>query len=43
MEQQCKLQLVEPLNHRMDAAERGIQTFNDAFIAVLATTDSEFP
>ncbi len=42
-EQQCKLQLVEPHNHRMNAAERAIQTFKDAFIAALATTDSDFP
>jgi hypothetical protein len=42
-EQQCKLQLLEPHNHRMNAAERAIQTFKDAFIAALATTDSDFP
>jgi hypothetical protein len=42
-EQQCKLQLVEPHNHRMNAVERAIQTFKDAFIAVLATTDSDCP
>jgi hypothetical protein len=42
MEQQCKLQLVKLLNHRMNAAERAIQTFKDAFIAALATTDSDF-
>jgi hypothetical protein len=41
--QQCKLQLVEPHNHRMNAAERAIHTFKDAFIAALATTDSDFP
>ena len=40
---ECKLQLVEPHNHRVNAAERAIQTFKDAFIATLATTDSEFP
>jgi hypothetical protein len=40
---ECKLQLVEPHNHRINAAERAIQTFKDAFIAALATTDSEFP
>jgi hypothetical protein len=40
--QQCKLQLVEPHNHRMNAAERAIQIFKDAFIAVLATTNSKF-
>jgi hypothetical protein len=42
-ENECKLQLVEPNNHRVNAAERAIQTFKDAFIVVLATTDSEFP
>ena len=42
-EKECKLQLVEPHNHRVNAAERAIQTFKDAFIATLATTDSEFP
>ena len=42
-EQQCQLQLVEPHNHRLNAAKRAIQTFKDAFIAVLATTDSDFP
>jgi hypothetical protein len=39
----CKVQLVEPHNHRVNAAERAIQTFKDAFIAALATTDSDFP
>jgi len=34
---------VEPHNHRVNAAERAIQTFKDAFIAVLATTDQDFP
>jgi hypothetical protein len=42
-ENKCKLQLVEPHNHRVNAAERAIQTFEDAFIAVLATIDSKFP
>jgi hypothetical protein len=42
MEQQCKLQLIEPHNHRMNAAERVIQTFKDVFIAALATTNSKF-
>ncbi len=40
---ECKLQLVEPHNHRVNAAERAIQTFKDAFIAALATKDSDFP
>ncbi len=40
---ECTLQLVEPHNHRVNAAERAIQTFKDAFIVALATTDSNFP
>jgi hypothetical protein len=40
---ECDLQLVEPHNHRVNAAERAIQTFKDAFIAALATTDRDFP
>jgi hypothetical protein len=40
---ECKLQVVEPHNHRVNAAERAIQTFKDAFIAALATTDCDFP
>jgi hypothetical protein len=39
----CKLQLIEPHNHRVNTAERAIQTFKDAFIAALATTDADFP
>jgi hypothetical protein len=39
----CKLQLVEPHNHRINAAERAIQTFKDSFIVALATTDSSLP
>ena len=42
-ENECKLQLVEPHNHRVNAAERAIQTFKDAFITALAMTDSDFP
>ena len=29
---ECKLQVVEPHNHRVNAAEQVIQTFKDAFI-----------
>lgn len=29
----CKLQLVEPHNHHVNAAKRAIQTFMDAFIS----------
>jgi hypothetical protein len=42
-ENDCKLQIVEPHNHQVNAAERAIQTFKAAFIAALATTDSDFP
>jgi len=42
-EKDCKVQLVEPHNKRLNAAERAIQTWKDALISVLATTDSDFP
>ncbi len=42
-ETDCKLQHVEPHNHRVNVAEHAIQTFKDAFIATLATTDVDFP
>jgi hypothetical protein len=38
----CKLQIVEPHDHHVNAAKRVIQTFKAAFIAALATTDSDF-
>ena len=41
-DKQCKLQLVEPHNHRMNKAKRAIQTFKYAFISALATTDCNF-
>jgi hypothetical protein len=41
--QQCQLQLDKPHNHRLNAAKRAVQTFKDALIAALATTDSNFP
>ncbi len=40
--EQCKLQQVEPHNHRMNAAKQAIQTWKDV-IAALATTDQDFP
>ncbi len=40
---ECKVQLVELHNHRVNAAECAILIFKDAFIAALATTDSNFP
>ena len=39
----CKWQFVEPSNHRVNAAERAIQTFKNHFIAGLASTDSHWP
>jgi hypothetical protein len=39
----CKLQVIEPHNHRVNAIKQAIQTFKAAFIAALATTDSKFP
>jgi hypothetical protein len=42
-EKNCKIQLVEPGNKRLNAAERAIQTWKDALIATLATTDRDFP
>jgi hypothetical protein len=43
MEDACKLQLDELHNHLVNATEQAIQTFKDAFIATLATTDVNFP
>ncbi len=40
---ECKLQVREPHNHRVNAAKCTIQTFQAAFIAALANTDSDFP
>jgi hypothetical protein len=40
---ECNLQVVEPHNHRVNAAEQAIQTFKDAFIVALASTDHKFP
>ena len=39
----CTLQLVEPHNHRVNKAKHAIQTFKDAFISTLATSNSNFP
>ena len=42
-EKDCEIQLVEPHNKRLNAAEQAIQTWNDAMISALATTDADFP
>lgn len=39
----CKIQLVEPYNHHVNAAERAIQTFKNHFISGLCITDKNFP
>jgi hypothetical protein len=41
--EECKLQLVEPHNHPVNAAEQVIQMFKDVFFSALATTDHDFP
>ncbi len=43
IKEECKLQLVEPHNHRVNTAKQAIQTFKDTFIAALVTTDCNFP
>jgi hypothetical protein len=40
--QQCCPQLVEPSNHRVNTAERVIQTFKNRFIGTLGTTNVDF-
>jgi hypothetical protein len=40
--EECRLQLVELHNHRVTAAEQAIQTFKDAFISALPTTNHDF-
>ena len=42
-EQKIGIQLVEPNNHRANAAERAIQTFKNHMIAGFCTFDSNFP
>ena len=37
-ENNCRLQIVEPHNHCVNAAERAIQTFKAAFITVRIST-----
>eukprot|EP00804_Cyclotella_cryptica_P017050 CCRYP_003285-RA/>CCRYP_003285-RA protein AED:0.19 eAED:0.21 QI:0/0/0/1/1/1/2/0/900 len=39
----CKWQFVEPNNHRVNAAERTIQTFKNHFVSGLCSTDSNWP
>lgn len=41
--EQTNWQFVEPNNHRVNAAERAIQTYKNHFISGLCTTDSEWP
>jgi hypothetical protein len=41
--EECKLQVVETHNHKVNADKCTIQTFKDVFIAALATTNHNFP
>jgi hypothetical protein len=41
--QRVSLQLAEPHNHRINTAERAIQTFNNCFIGALGTVNANFP
>ena len=38
-----KIQLVEPHNHQVNAAERAVQTFKNLFLLGLGTADQDFP
>ena len=40
---ECKWQFVEPHNHRVNAAERAIQTWKNHFLSGLASLPAEFP
>ena len=42
-EEKANIQFVEPHQHRVNAAERAIQTFKNHFIAGLSTVDPTFP
>jgi len=42
-QQELKVQLVPPYNHRQNLAERAIQTYKNHFIAGLSSTDPSFP
>ena len=41
--EKVNIQLVEPHNHRVNAAERAIQTFKNHLIARLSTCDARSP
>ena len=41
--EECAWQFVEPANHRVNTAERAIQTFKNHFISGLCSTNSEWP
>ena len=38
-----KIQLVKPHNHRVNAAEKAVQTFKNLFLLGLGTVDQDFP
>ena len=39
----CKWQFVEPNNHRVNAAERAIQSYKNHIINELCSADSKYP
>ena len=41
--EECKWQFFKPTNHRVNAAERAIQTFKNHFISGLCSTNSDWP
>jgi hypothetical protein len=41
--QNIRLQLAEPHNHRVNAAEQAFQTFKNRFLGALGTTNINFP
>ena len=43
LKKDCKWQFVQPSNHRVNAAERVIQTFKNHFISGLYATDKNWP
>ena len=42
-QQELKVQLVPPHNHRQNLAERAIQTYKNHFVAGISGTDPTFP
>ncbi len=43
IQNKCKMQMVLPNTHRINKAERAIQTLKNYFIAIIAGVDTRFP